>query len=353
MEIMLHLGAHRCGSSSFQAFLWNNRAELSKRGLATWTPRRTRDGLLAGLIRNPADITIEDERKAIRSVGRVRVEVARIKRAGQDALLISEENMLGSMRNNIKETRLYPLVGERLMRFLPIFSGQVLRIGLCIRSYEDVWTSSLANMVVRGADAPSVDTLDFMTTQPRRWRHVVRDIAEVFPDAKIVVWPFERLAGRADAQLAALWGGDCRDLEGGDIWRSRSSNLLGLNNIMAVRRERPITDGTLDTDARWMPFDEDQRSMLRAEYRRDLNWLSSGAEGLADYIGNAQALPHQSGDARSTRDQFQTTQKNSGHPMPASQPDRADVTTPRANSAVHLGGRDDGIKENLDRTGAS
>ncbi|MDB4053291.1 hypothetical protein OAD19_01205 [Octadecabacter sp.] len=33
-----------------------------------------------------------------------------------------------------------------------------------------------------------------------------------------------------------------------------------------------------------MPFDQDQRNVLRAEYRRDLAWFAAGAEGLARFM---------------------------------------------------------------------
>ncbi|MDB4106378.1 hypothetical protein N9553_00765, partial [bacterium] len=101
MDILLHLGAHRCASTTFQSYLWNNRVALSKQGLTCWTPKRTRNGLLRGLVRHPALISVQDERDGIRSIGRMRVEISRLRNNGQDALLISEENILGSMRNNV------------------------------------------------------------------------------------------------------------------------------------------------------------------------------------------------------------------------------------------------------------
>lgn len=347
MDIMLHLGAHRSASTTFQSFLWTNRARLAQRGLSSWTPRRTRDGLMSGLMRAPAKITVEDERKAIRSIGRMRVEIERLQRAGQDALLISEENMIGSMRNIIAERRLYPLLDERFLRFKPVFLGHKLRIGLSIRSYEDFWTSSLMTRLVRGGAAPSVDVLDFLTTQPRRWRHVVRDIAATFPEAEIVVWPFERLASNPNAQLGALWGRDCYGLVGNDTWKNRSPNLLSLNETMKMRGEEPCAKNAIDAGARWMPFDEDQRNVLRAEYRYDLAWFKSGAQGLATFI-----------DGQSTPKPTTVTTHISGQLMSAQRPDRAEVTRTSVQNAVPLRGRQDGIEKSriengMGRTGAS
>lgn len=349
MNIMLHLGAHRCASTTFQSFLWANRVRLAKRGLTCWTPKRTRDGLMRGMMRHPALISVEDERRAIRSSGRLRVEFERLRRSGQNGLLISEENILGTMRNNIADTRLYPLLRERLMRFEPAFEGQTLRIGLCFRSYEDYWTSSLAAMIKRGAALPSVDLLDYLTTQPRRWRDIVRDIAAVFPEAEVVVWPFERLASQPQHQLEAIWGGDCRGLEDTGYWRNRSGDVVRLNDIMALRGEAPLLGGLHDAGARWMPFDEDQRCMLRAEYRRDLAWLAEGAEGLARAVTDANSETFNPDDLRST----QAPNHRGGPDAPAQAFDRADVIRGGMSNAPPVRGRYNGIEKGLDRTGAS
>lgn len=349
MDIMLHLGAHRCASTTFQSFLWNNRVHLAKQGLTSWTPKRTRDGLMMGLVRDPALITVQDERNAIRSIGRIRVEIERLARAGQHGLLLSEENMIGSMRSNLLDTRLYPLLRERLMRFKPAFEGRKVKIGLCIRSYEDFWTSGLSCLMTRGATLPDVDLLDFLTTQPRRWRNVIRDIADVFPQAELMVWPFERMANQPAAQLSALWGRDFDVQEDAALWRKRSVDVTHLNKLMALRGQRLIETGPMDGGARWMPFDEHQRTMLRAEYRQDLAWLMSGADGLARFV-----------DGRPAPMPYETRKRDvsDGRSTPTLRPDRADQTRTDALDAVLFGGRNDGIEKGqfetgLGRTGAS
>lgn len=349
MDIMLHLGAHRCASTTFQSFLWDNRVHLANQGLTSWTPKRTRDGMMTGLVRDPTLISIQDERNAIRSIGRIRVEIERLARAGQHGLLLSEENMIGAIRTNLADTRLYPLLRECLMRFKPAFEGRKVKIGLCIRSYEDFWTSSLSHLMARGGALPNVDLLDFLTTQPRRWRNVIRDIADVFPQAELMVWPFERMANQPAAQLSALLGHNFDLQEDAALWRNRSADLLHLNKFLALRGQRTIESGPMDAGARWMPFDEHQRSMLRAEYRQDLAWLMSGADGLARFVdGRPAPMPYEThkrnvSDGRSTR---------------TLRPDRADQTRTDALDAVLFGGRHDGIEKGqfetgLGRTGAS
>ncbi len=353
LDIMLHLGAHRCATTTFQKFLWNNRVGLSRQGLTAWTPRRTRDGLMLGLVRHPALVTRQDERDAKRSIGRIRLEVERLARDHQRGLLISDENILGSTRNNMLDTRLYPLLRDRLVRFKPAFEGRPMRIGFCIRTYEDYWTSSLSYLLSRGGTAPNVDLLDFLTTQPRRWRHVIRDIANAFPQAQVVVWPFERLGANPAAQLSALWGRDHSLSNDPALWRNRSPDLVQLNKILALRGQPLMKEGPIQTGARWMPFDENQRAMLRAEYSADLDWLMRGADGFAQFISG---LPEQKHDEQSkiTAPDGRTTPAIGANISP----DRGEITCTAATDAVLFGGRHDGIKDSrikrgMGRTGAS
>ncbi|WP_296419670.1 hypothetical protein [Pseudooctadecabacter sp.] len=324
MDINLHLGAHRCASSTFQGYLWRNRVALARGGLTCWTPKRTRDGLMAGMIRHPESITLQDEHRAARSVGRIRLEISRLGRAGQDRLLISEENLIGSSRRNVRMTSLYPLVSERLLRFVPAFEGHRLRIGIGVRSYEDYWASALAYILQTGGARPTVDQLDFLTTQPRRWRDVIRDIGAVFPQADVFVFPFERFADQPDAILDTFCDGAADPLPAGFTHHNKSPNLGELNTLLDLRGERRLDGGARSDHRRWMPFDEDQRAVLRAEYRRDLAWLKAGAEGLARYV--------------------------EGRKTPATLPDRAQEETRVGTPTLTLmKGQTDGIEKRLER----
>jgi len=284
MDIYLHLGAHRCANQTFHRFLETNNEVLSERGIAVWMPKRTRNGLMRGLRRAPEKITLEDERQAARSVGRMLIELARLEKQGRRALLISDPGLLGDLGDNLQKPTLYPLLQERLMRLQPVFAGKPLRIGLSIRSFEDYWTSALARRLSQGYAAPKPDTLDLLTTQPRHWRHVVGDVAAAFPDVQLLVWAFERMAGRPDSVLETLCGPSVSDLSYSSEWVGRSRDLNQLNRLMETCGQAPLMYGSVAKGTRWMPFSADQKSVLRAEYRRDLAWLQGGAQGHARYI---------------------------------------------------------------------
>ncbi|MEL6957600.1 MAG: hypothetical protein AAGL89_01455 [Pseudomonadota bacterium] len=317
MDICLHLGAHRTATTSFQSALRSNTAHLARCGLTCWTPAKTRDGLMRGLIRHPEDATLQDDEQGLRSVGRLKITLHKLEADGHRALLISEPNMLGTGQTNLRTHLLYPQLDERLRRFVPAFGDRPLTVGLSIRSYEDYWTSLLCSQFrVRMAGA-GAERLDRLTTQPRRWRRLIRDIARVLPQAHIVVWAFEQMGARSNDQLNALWPQGQAVLSGGDPWLARSPDLFTLQQ-MGYTAPKGQGDGK---GVRWMPFDEDQRSVLRAEYRQDLAWLRAGAEGLATFI-----------DGRQT---------------PAVQPDRGDAMMGPVHAGTEDRGHGHGIKERL------
>lgn len=286
MDVLLHLGAHRTGTTTLQAYLEHHATALRGAGVACWTPERTRNGLFAGLIQRPQDITELIERRGIRSVGVIRVEMARLRRAGMRQLILSEENMIGPVRNALREQQLYPLLGERLLRFRAAFGDNCRRIALGIRSYEGYWSSALSYAVMQGHGVPDRDMLDRLVTQPRNWRAVIRDIKQVFPDADIVVWPFERMADRPDQQVMALTG--VLSLSG--AWPHeghRFNPSRSLAQLRAAVSDRGDAKGVVRLgggDGRWMPFDTDHLEVMRGQYQRDLAWLRQGADGIARLI---------------------------------------------------------------------
>ncbi|NIY98686.1 hypothetical protein HC022_21390, partial [Salipiger sp. HF18] len=50
MDIILHLGAHRAASTSFQTYLRGADAQLAGQGIGVWGLWRTRKGLFHGLM---------------------------------------------------------------------------------------------------------------------------------------------------------------------------------------------------------------------------------------------------------------------------------------------------------------
>ncbi|WP_175500707.1 hypothetical protein [Litoreibacter janthinus] len=287
VEICLHLGAHRTGSTGLQLLLCSQRPALRRASITYWGPERTRGGLLAGLVKNPQHLTASDISLGKRSCGRLRMELSRLEQGGAQAAILSEENLIGTMAQNLESVRLYAQVADRLTRVAPAFDRRALRISLAIRAYDLHWASQLAFRVKAGAVLPTIADLDRLVTQPRRWRDVIADIGAVFPDAELVVWPFEGWVANPVPLIHALIG---RPVMLGPMGKPHKANASApAAELAEIAAERGDLDGALrlasaGLGARYMPFNADQAWKLQEDYRADIAWLEAGADARVTYL---------------------------------------------------------------------
>jgi len=275
MDVILHLGAHRCATTSFQNYLRLNSDGLLAQGVGFWGPRRTRNGLFRGILPGPCVATGRDLHR--RGVGRVRMHLARSAGLGVKSLLVSDENMLGTMRENLRLGDLYCGTGERLARYGEAFGGQITTVVLNIRSLDSYWGSVLGYGLIRGRGLPEPGLLQRLATNRRSWRDVITDMACALPDAQIWVLPFETFAGRPEAQLAAIARINAPKFHSRE-WLNPTLRLPQMRKLASELGENwRLPEG----DGRWQPFSPSETAMLREAYADDLMWLASGADGLA------------------------------------------------------------------------
>jgi len=302
VDVVLHIGAHRTGTTTLQSYLAQNRVELLQAGAEVWGPERTRSGLFSGLVKRPDDITREVAQRAQRSTGRIKMEMHRLHHIGRQSLIVSEENMIGAMGNNLRASRLYPAVGARLDRFATAFGDRCRRIAISIRSYDSYWASGLAFALPRGRAMPDQTALDRLVTQPMRWRQLIEQAAAVFPRAEVVVWPFEAFCGQPERQLSLMLGdGAALPGRGRREWINASPGRDALRRVLLDRDEAEAAERLPAGDGRWQPFAPHQSAVLRAQYQEDLTWLRHGADGLATYIEDAHQKTRPLTDARGHR----------------------------------------------------
>lgn len=186
MDVILHIGAHRTASTSFQTYMRENAHRLSRDGIGFWGPRRTRNGgVFSGIL--PVPSHVPPARQFMLARGRVKTQSSLAHRAGCRALVVSDENMIGSPRENLRKGKVYPSIAYRTARYLEAFDGRVTRVALSIRSLENFWASQAAFAVERGFRVPTTDDLDRLVTSPRSWRDVITDLRDAAPDVEILV----------------------------------------------------------------------------------------------------------------------------------------------------------------------
>lgn len=280
MRVTLHIGAHRCATTTFQNYLRHNAEDLRAGArIGFWGPRRTRRGLLSGLIPAPGPVPRRDMQR--RAEGRVRINLAKAADKGLEQLIVSDENMMGSMRENAAMAALYCGVGERMARVGQAFGGQIGTVILNIRAQDSYWPSALGYLTARGRAVPSPTLQERIAASTRGWRDVITDIACALPEARLQVLPFEVFGGRPDVQLATMTGQRAPTRHARE-WLNATPRLPDLRGMVCdeVAGRLPAGNG------RWNPFGPECRAALREAYADDMMWLAAGADGLAELIQN-------------------------------------------------------------------
>jgi hypothetical protein len=278
MDVILHIGAHRCASTSFQAYLRANATTLEGQGLCFWGPRRTRSGLFAGIV--PQNGSPRLERQAKLAQDRIAVQVERAALKGMRHLIVTDENMIGAPRRNLRDTVLYRGAGERMARHAAAFGGGITRVVLSIRSFDSFWSSTLAYGIARGHGLPEAAVLEAISTQERGWRDLIVDLHCALPDVELLVLPHETYGGMPERRLEIMTAGQVQGpLCDHRSWLNRAPDMTALRHYLALRGQDPARLGP--QAGRYDPFTPEQRARMWELYQDDLFWLGAGADGLA------------------------------------------------------------------------
>lgn len=302
MDVVLHIGAHLCATSTFQDYLSRNHARLSAAGCAAWAPRRTRHALFAGLL--PERATPPRPGAVERAIGRIRLNLAAQSEAGTRHLVVSDPDMMGAVRANLRLGTLYCGVGERMARLARAFEGYPLRLMLNIRALDAYWASGLAQAIPRGAGLPAAQRLARLACGRTGWREVVEEVACALPGADLTVLPFETFGGRPEAQLEQMVP-LAAPVQYARSWISATPRLPELRAWLGAEAAA-LPEGA----GRWQPFSPEQGAALREAYADDIMWLAGGANGLARLAPDpdktqAGTAPPQSDLTRGRRDEQQ------------------------------------------------
>lgn len=238
VEVILHIGAHRTATTTFQTMLDLNRDNLAKIGIAVLTPRDTRAGLFDGLVGHPGQVDAARRASARASLDHLARLLDAAERAGVTQYLVSEENMIGSMNEVLAAGAFYPTARPRLRRFAPAFASRCSRVGIGTRSYDTWLASVLAFARLSGLPTARREAVEG-AARGRGWRGLLADAAAAFPLAEHVTWDFDDWGARPGALLAALTGrDDLPPLAGADGWHNAGGGGALLDRALGARLAR-------------------------------------------------------------------------------------------------------------------
>lgn len=270
MDLILHLGAHRTGSTAFESMLVSARGALAGQGVAVWPNARARR--IAGFQEVASNGATPEARAAFATAWAA--ETA-------DRLVICEENILGTMLGNLMAGALYPDLALNLARYRDVFPVAPRRIGLGIRDLAGYWVSCLSFVARRRWVPDWAETAPRIAATPRGWAEVVDDLRASFPQADIVLWDH----GTDLPQVAQALLGLPPGLMPAPARGVNAAHGAGyLPAILRLRAERPDLQESdmraalesVTPDPGFTPFTTAQRAALDARFARDLALLRQG-----------------------------------------------------------------------------
>ena len=206
MDIVLHLGAHRCGSTAVEQTVTQNLGVLGPERVEIWPPEVFR--AIKGFAHLPRVLKRgETKRAKLTSIAEdLGGRYTRSEAAGARTLIWSEENLIGGMHTNLAERDFYASARSRLQAYASFLPAPPKRVALAIRGYAAYWRSAYLYVLDRRT-LPEFDDLAVDLSQTNRgWRDLIADIRAVFAEAEILVWRQEALKGHELDIVARLTG---------------------------------------------------------------------------------------------------------------------------------------------------
>jgi hypothetical protein len=197
MDLTLHLGAHRTGSTAISDAFWQSADAVKDMGTGFRRPNRLRKIPYFEHVERLTDVAAQGDmvaRNALASVAEaLHKDMRQAERLGRRHMVYSEENILGFMEENLGKGTLYPFVKKRLDAYVRIFPARPTRIGIGLRSYDTLWVSAYSYTLSQRPWPTFGEMKGRLVANRRGWADVVGDIRAFFPGAEIFLWRQEDL----------------------------------------------------------------------------------------------------------------------------------------------------------------
>lgn len=285
-SLLLHLGAHRTGSTSLQAVLDANAAPLSARGAAVLTPPRPgeRDPdmqvrrALSGYLRHDGGglARWRARRRAVRIL-------AEATRDAAGPIILSDENLPGTAFA-VGRPALYPDVARHMARLARLLPAPPARVLLCVRDYADLIPSYYAMMTLYANRRSPFDAVrPAFFPLARGWAQIAADIRTAFPETTITVAPLEQTddATRLSALLGADLAATC-DAPPRPRVNQRPTREAVAAALAGPKLSKAEADVLITRHAGGLPFDPlslQEKADLTGRYGDDLDRLR-GMDGV-------------------------------------------------------------------------
>lgn len=276
----VHIGAHKTGTTHIQDTLALRLGALAGHGVDYPTRETLRRARLASCVR-PAGGKLKDL-GWIRNLRRAWV-LSRIRSdRGLPTLLVSEEQIVG-LSDGLLGPVLYPEAEARLRKLREFTRGEPTVVILTVRNPADIIPSAYSQCLRAGARGlPSIEQIRRQAlAAPPSWTDLLRRIRKGFPEAELMVCPFEDYIANPGPYLDLIAGkpvGDWPALAAPASTRGLSApsirRILELDPGLS-RRDRIARCARIAAEdkggERFRPFPDDEVAALTRAYADDLS----------------------------------------------------------------------------------
>ena len=259
-QCVLHIGMHRTGTTLLQEFMYLRKSAAAKEKIKFIEIDECRNqGFLAGVtyFRGMDTGTRLHPEKSLK-------EKLEHYTSNGWRLVLSEENISGSMEDCVLQRTLYPNVSSQIKRLgssIDLFDT----VYISIRSEDEWWLSCLAFLRQRGFKAANYAELATSVVNSKRtWVNVIDEVAAIFPDAKIVVREFNYHIANPKRQLKDV-----------TAW----PQIKSIRNIPTKKSNGSSNGKQMLLEGIQNLFTAQQVEILRSRYARDLELIAQNLKG--------------------------------------------------------------------------
>lgn len=191
MEIVLHLGVHKTASTYLQSLLEKNIVPLERHNIGYAHPKTLRP-LFAQAPRRHHGV-----QRAMRNSSRawaLRQVIDTAHDLQRQRLIISEEQLLGSVRALFSGRGLYRDVAKELRGVVSALQGQPVRVLMAIRKYDTFFVSAYGQILTGWKYLPFDQKLrTALLREQRGWPDIITELMQTLPTGSTLgLWQYER-----------------------------------------------------------------------------------------------------------------------------------------------------------------
>lgn len=286
MEIVLHLGVHKTASTYLQSLLEKNLVSLERHSIGYAHPKILRPLFAQAPQRNLGT------RRALRNSARawaLRQVVETAQDLQRKRLIISEEQLLGSVRALFSGRGFYRDLSKELRGLVSVLQGQPVKVLLSIRNYDTFFVSAYGQVLTGWKYLPFDQRMrtTFLREQ-RGWPDILTELMQTLPTGSTLrLWQYERF-GLEEREILQEFVGEAAESSFAPL-RERprtgpSQQGVEALDQLAAKGTVPDIEGTkrilrmYGKDRGYpgfSPWSETERQTLEDRYTRDVALIRS------------------------------------------------------------------------------